>query len=103
MPVEKAEVLYRRKAGIQFKWKWSTLHCKGKAEVRCKWKATARCRTAGILYSAGGRLRHRREKGRRNRRSVSALSAGAYTTTLLVMVNIGKGGGLARPTLTRLG
>ncbi len=34
---------------------------------------------------------------------VSALSAGACTTTLLVMVDRVKGGGRARPTLTRLG
>jgi hypothetical protein len=32
-----------------------------------------------------------------------ALSAGAYTTTLYVMVDIVKEGGLASPTLTRLG
>jgi hypothetical protein len=34
---------------------------------------------------------------------VSALSAGAYTTTLLVMVDRVKVGGRAHPTLTRLG
>ncbi len=32
--------------------------------------------------------------------SVSAHSAGAYTATLLVMVNVVKGGGRALPTLT---
>jgi hypothetical protein len=37
------------------------------------------------------------------RRSVSALSSGAYITTLLVMVDRGKGGGRVSPTLTRLG
>jgi hypothetical protein len=37
------------------------------------------------------------------RRSVSALSAGAYTTTLLVMVDRVKGEGRAPPTVTRLG
>ncbi len=31
---------------------------------------------------------------------MSALSAGAYTATLLVMVNVMKGGGRAPPTLT---
>ena len=35
-----------------------------------------------------------------NRVSVSAHSAGAYTATLLVMVNVIKGGGRAPPTLT---
>jgi hypothetical protein len=35
--------------------------------------------------------------------SVSAHSAGAYTATLLVMVNVVKGGGRAPPTLTSLG
>jgi hypothetical protein len=35
-----------------------------------------------------------------NRVSVSAHSAGAYTATLLVMVNVVKGGGRAPPTLT---
>jgi hypothetical protein len=34
---------------------------------------------------------------------VSALSAGVYTATLLVMVNVMKGGGRAPPTLTSLG
>ncbi len=38
-----------------------------------------------------------------NRVSVSAHSAGAYTATLLVMVNVTKGGGRAPPTLTRPG
>jgi hypothetical protein len=38
-----------------------------------------------------------------NRVSVSAHSAGAYTATLLVMVNVMKGGGLAPPTPTSLG
>ncbi len=39
-----------------------------------------------------------RRKGlRRNRRSVSALSAGAYTTTLLMMVDRVKRGGRAPP------
>jgi hypothetical protein len=33
---------------------------------------------------------------------VSALSAGAYTTTFLVMVDRVKGGGRAPPTLTRV-
>jgi hypothetical protein len=33
----------------------------------------------------------------RNRRSVSALSAGSYTTTLLVVVDRVKGGGRATP------
>jgi hypothetical protein len=33
----------------------------------------------------------------------SAQSAGAYTATLLVMVNVVKGGGQAPPTLTSLG
>jgi hypothetical protein len=35
--------------------------------------------------------------------SVSALSAGLYTTFLYVMVDIVKGGGRAPPTLTSLG
>jgi hypothetical protein len=35
--------------------------------------------------------------------SVSAHSAGAYTATLLVMVNVMKGGGRAPPTLTSRG
>jgi hypothetical protein len=35
--------------------------------------------------------------------SVSAHSAGAYTATLLVMVNVMKGDGRAAPTLTSLG
>ncbi len=39
----------------------------------------------------------------RNRGSVPALSAGAYTTTLYVMVDIVKGCGRAHPTLTSLG
>ncbi len=38
-----------------------------------------------------------------NRVSVSAYSAGAYTATLLVMVNVMKGGGRAPPTLTSIG
>ncbi len=38
-----------------------------------------------------------------NRVSVSAHSAGAYTATLLVMVNVIKGGGRAPPTLTSPG
>jgi hypothetical protein len=33
--------------------------------------------------------------------SVSAHSAGAYTATLLVMVNVMRGGGRAPPTLTK--
>ncbi len=43
------------------------------------------------------------EKGRGEIGRVSALSAGAYTTTLCVMVDIVKGGGRAPTTLTRLG
>ncbi len=39
----------------------------------------------------------------RNWGSVSALSAGAYTTTLYMMVDTVKGGGRAPSTLTRLG
>ncbi len=39
----------------------------------------------------------------KNRRSVPAFSAGAYTTTLYVMVDIVKVGGRAPPTITRLG
>jgi hypothetical protein len=35
--------------------------------------------------------------------SVSALSAGANSSTLYVMVDIVKGGGLTPPTLTSLG
>jgi hypothetical protein len=35
--------------------------------------------------------------------SISALSTGAYTTTLLTMVDRVKGGGRAPPTLIRLG
>jgi hypothetical protein len=35
--------------------------------------------------------------------SVSVHSAGAYTATLLVVVNVMKGGGCAPPTLTSLG
>ncbi len=35
--------------------------------------------------------------------SVSAHSAGAYSATLYMMVNIVKGGGRASPTLTSLG
>jgi hypothetical protein len=35
--------------------------------------------------------------------SVSAHSAGAYTATLLVMVNVMRGSGRAPPTLTSLG
>jgi hypothetical protein len=35
--------------------------------------------------------------------SVSALSAGAYTTTLYVMVDTVKGDGTTPPTLTKLG
>jgi hypothetical protein len=35
--------------------------------------------------------------------SVSAHSAGAYTATLLVMVNVVKGGGRAPSTVTSLG
>ncbi len=35
--------------------------------------------------------------------SASAHSAGAYTATLLVMVNVLKGGGRAPPTLTSMG
>jgi hypothetical protein len=38
-----------------------------------------------------------------NRVSVSAHSAGAYTATLLVMVNVIRGGGRAPPTLTSQG
>jgi hypothetical protein len=52
--------------------------------------------------------RHKRRSGRqtlarqknipkKNRESVSALTAGEYTTTLLVMVDIVKGGGLVFP------
>jgi hypothetical protein len=40
---------------------------------------------------------------RKSRRSVSALSAEAYTTFLLVKIDIVKGGGLAPLTLARLG
>ncbi len=38
-----------------------------------------------------------------DRVNVSAHSAGAYTATLLVMVNVMKGGGRAPPNLTSLG
>ncbi len=55
----------------------------------------------GQLGSGGGpQSTHR---GRRNRGSVPALSAKAYTTILFVIVDIAKGGGRATPTLTRLG
>ncbi len=51
-------------------------------------------RTTLVLYSRAERW---------NRVSVSAHSAGAYTATLLVRVNVVKGGGRVPPTLTSQG
>jgi hypothetical protein len=53
----------------------------------------------------GGGAKHRVHIGERSRGSVTALSAGAYTTTLYVMVDIVKGGRrepLNTPHLTSL-
>jgi hypothetical protein len=51
------------------------------------------------MYRPQSRYRGRVEIGG----SVSAHSAGVYTTTSYELVNIEKGGGRARPNLTRLG
>jgi hypothetical protein len=60
--------------------------------------------TANTIYGGGGGLEHRVHIFTRDDRvSVSAHSAGAYTATLLVNVNVMKGGGRAPPTLTSLG
>ncbi len=64
-----------------------------------------------MLYSVGWNYKYNLHKVHHpkkaaeegNRGSVSALSAGAYATTLLAMVDTVKGGGRAPPTLTRLG
>ena len=60
------------------------------------------CISGGVVSGEGDHRVHiftREEK----RVSVSAHSAGEYTATLLVMVNVIKGGGRAPPTLTSLG
>jgi hypothetical protein len=55
-------------------------------------------------YKDSQNHRHRVHRGRNEIVvSVSARSAGAYTATLYVMVNIGKGGGRSPPTLASLG
>jgi hypothetical protein len=50
-----------------------------------------------------GRRDLRMEEERGNSENVSALSAGAYTATLYLIVNRLKGGGRAPPTLTSQG